>query len=193
MTAICPAPALVPQVLIDGVDISKIPLTVLRSRMAVIPQDAVLFTGTVRGNLDPAGQQPDDRLWEALRVAQLGDVVRSLDDEVAENGENFSMGQRQLFCLARAFIKKSRVLCLDEATASVDHETDRVIQGLIRTVFGGCTIITIAHRISTITDYDKVLVLGEGKVLEFDEPAVLLQRESMFKSLVDTANKQGGM
>uniref|UniRef100_A0A7S4LEW0 ATP-dependent transporter ycf16 n=1 Tax=Eutreptiella gymnastica TaxID=73025 RepID=A0A7S4LEW0_9EUGL len=181
------------QVLIDGVDISKIPLTVLRSRMAVIPQDAVLFTGTVRGNLDPAGQQPDDRLWEALRVAQLGDVVRSLDDEVAENGENFSMGQRQLFCLARAFIKKSRVLCLDEATASVDHETDRVIQGLIRTVFGGCTIITIAHRISTITDYDKVLVLGEGKVLEFDEPAVLLQRESMFKSLVDTANKQGGM
>jgi ATP-binding cassette subfamily C (CFTR/MRP) protein 9 len=157
--------------------------------MAVIPQDPVLFAGTVRYNLDPAGRQPDEKLWEALRVAQLGDVVKCLDDEVLENGENFSMGQRQLFCLARAFLKQSRILCLDEATASVDQDTDKVIQGLIRTVFVGCTIVTIAHRISTIMDYDKVLVLAEGRVVEYDSPATLLQSESVFKSLVDASKK----
>eukprot|EP00667_Euglena_gracilis_P000260 EG_transcript_260 len=172
---------------IDGVDALRVPLQTLRRRMAIIPQDAVLFAGTVRYNLDPGDEYDDSKLWEALEVAQLKAVVSSLDQEVVENGENFSMGQRQLFCLARAFLKRSRVLCLDEATASVDYETDKVIQGLLRTAFGNCTIITIAHRLTTILDYDKVLVLGEGKVLEYDSPAVLLQRDSALKAMVAAA------
>eukprot|EP00667_Euglena_gracilis_P000297 EG_transcript_297 len=174
---------------IDGVDIGTLPLPLLRARMAVIPQDPVLFAGTVRYNLDPTGQAPDQKLWDALRVAQLGDAVQSLEDEVLDGGENFSTGQRQLFCLARAFLKHTRILCLDEATASVDQETDRVIQDLIRTLFTHCTIVTIAHRISTILDYNRVLVLGDGKILEFDSPGSLLQKDSVFKSLVEAASK----
>jgi ABC-type multidrug transport system fused ATPase/permease subunit len=175
-------------IIIDGVDAARVPLAVLRQRMAIIPQDAVLFAGTVRYNLDPSGDCPDSKLWDALRVAQLASVVTGLDQEVVENGENFSMGQRQLFCLARAFLKKSRILCLDEATASVDYETDKLIQALLRSAFTACTIITIAHRLATILDYDKVLVLGEGRVLEYDSPQSLLAKEdSVFRSLVEAA------
>eukprot|EP00667_Euglena_gracilis_P010019 EG_transcript_10193 len=175
------------RITVDGVDISRVPLSTLRSRMAVIPQEPVLFAGTVRQNLDPVGLYPDARVWEALEVAQLKGVVRTLGDEVGEGGDNFSVGQRQLFCLGRAFLKRARILCLDEATASVDQDTDRLIQKLIRTAFTGCTVLTIAHRISTIVDYDKVLVLGEGRVLEYDSPAALLQVDSVFKSLLEAA------
>eukprot|EP00668_Euglena_longa_P012525 GGOE01014980.1.p1 GENE.GGOE01014980.1~~GGOE01014980.1.p1 ORF type:complete len:1597 (+),score=451.51 GGOE01014980.1:182-4792(+) len=177
---------------IDDINTLQVPLQTLRRRMAIIPQDAVLFAGTVRYNLDPADEYGDGKLWEALQVAQLKSMVGSLEQEVAENGENFSMGQRQLFCLARAFLKGSRILCLDEATASVDYETDKVIQGLLRTAFGACTIITIAHRLTTILDYDKVLVLGDGKVLEFDSPTLLLQRDSALKAMVDASKHETG-
>ena len=179
-------------IVIDGVDTRAVPLRELRARMAVIPQDPVLFAGTVRYNLDPAGDVPDARLWEALRVAQLADAVRALDDPVLENGGNFSAGQRQLFCLARTFLKETRILCMDEATASVDPATDHAIQHLIRTAFTRRTVITVAHRIATILDYDKVLVLADGEVQEYDSPRVLLQADSMFKSLVEAACQEAG-
>eukprot|EP00667_Euglena_gracilis_P000239 EG_transcript_239 len=173
---------------VDGVDIAAVPLGRLRARLAVIPQDAVLFAGTVRYNLDPFSQIPDAKLWDALRIAQLANAVATLDQEVLENGENFSGGQRQLFCLARAFLKDARILCLDEATASVDPDTDRAVQEVIRTAFSSCTVLTVAHRLSTILDYDKVLVLGEGRVLEFGRPGELLRGPSTFRALVEASH-----
>ncbi|XP_010269959.1 PREDICTED: putative ABC transporter C family member 15 isoform X2 [Nelumbo nucifera] len=171
---------------IDGVDICNIGLHDLRSRLSIIPQDPTMFEGTVRGNLDPLEQYSDNEIWEALDKCQLGDLVRrkedKLDSTVVENGENWSVGQRQLFCLGRALLKKSSILVLDEATASVDSATDGVIQKIISQEFKDCTIVTIAHRIHTVIDSDLVLVLSEGRVVEYDTPAKLLEREDSFFS-----------
>nr|XP_006814495.1 PREDICTED: ATP-binding cassette sub-family C member 8-like [Saccoglossus kowalevskii] len=177
------------RILIDGVDIMTLPLLSLRGKLAIIPQDPVLFQGTIRFNLDPDKKQSDGELWEALEIAQLKSIVseldRNLDAQVSEDGENFSVGQRQLFCLARAFLKKSQILVMDEATASIDYQTDKILQDVISTVFADRTVITIAHRISTILDSDVVLVLSDGKVIEYDTPQNLLKKEdSMFASLV---------
>ncbi|KAB5527837.1 hypothetical protein DKX38_021684 [Salix brachista] len=173
-------------IIIDDVDISKIGLQDLRSRLSIIPQDPTMFEGTVRGNLDPLGQYSDYEIWEALEKCQLGDLVRAkdekLDSPVVENGDNWSMGQRQLFCLGRALLKKSRILVLDEATASVDSATDGVIQKIISHEFKDRTVVTIAHRIHTIIDSDLVLVLSDGRVAEYDTPARLLEREESFFS-----------
>lgn len=173
-------------IIIDDVDICKIGLHDLRSRLSIIPQDPTLFEGTVRGNLDPLEQYSDSEIWKALDKCQLGDLVRAkeekLDSIVVENGENWSMGQRQLFCLGRALLKKSTVLVLDEATASVDSATDGVIQKIISHEFNDRTVITIAHRIHTVIDSDLVLVLSEGRVVEYDTPAKLLEREDSFFS-----------
>ncbi|KAJ6674421.1 ATP-BINDING CASSETTE SUB-FAMILY C [Salix viminalis] len=173
-------------IIIDDVDISKIGLQDLRSRLSIIPQDPTMFEGTVRGNLDPLGQYSDYEIWEALEKCQLGDVVRAkdekLDSPVVENGDNWSMGQRQLFCLGRALLKKSRILVLDEATASVDSATDGVIQKIISHEFKDRTVVTIAHRIHTVIDSDLVLVLSDGRVAEYDTPARLLEREESFFS-----------
>lgn len=173
-------------IIIDDVDISKIGLQDLRSRLSIIPQDPTMFEGTVRGNLDPLGQYSDYEIWEALEKCQLGDLVRGkdekLDSPVVENGENWSVGQRQLFCLGRALLKKSRILVLDEATASVDSATDGVIQKIISQEFKDRTVVTIAHRIHTVIDSDLVLVLSDGRVAEFDTPARLLEREESFFS-----------
>ncbi|CAN4123940.1 unnamed protein product [Withania somnifera] len=176
-------------ILIDGIDILKIGLQDLRSNLSIIPQDPTLFQGTIRTNLDPLQQHSDQDIWEVLQKCQLADIVkqdrRLLDAPVAEEGENLSVGQRQIVCLARVLLQKRRILVLDEATASVDTETDNVIQKTIREETNGCTVITVAHRIPTVIDNDLVLVLGEGKILEFDTPNQLLRNSSSaFSNLV---------
>ncbi|PRQ60962.1 putative xenobiotic-transporting ATPase [Rosa chinensis] len=176
-------------IIIDDVDICKIGLHDLRSRLSIIPQDPTMFEGTVRGNLDPLEQYSDNDVWEALDKCQLGDLVRAkeekLEASVVENGENWSAGQRQLVCLGRALLKKSRILVLDEATASVDSATDGVIQKIISQEFKDRTVVTIAHRIHTVIDSDLVLVLSDGRIAEYDTPAKLLEREeSLFSKLI---------
>ncbi|KAA8520376.1 hypothetical protein F0562_014632 [Nyssa sinensis] len=173
-------------IIIDDVDISKLGLHDLRSRLSIIPQDPTMFEGTVRGNLDPLEQYSDNEIWEALDKCQLGDLVRAkeekLESTVADDGENWSVGQRQLFCLGRALLKRSSILVLDEATASVDSATDGVIQKIITQEFKDRTIVTIAHRIHTVIDSDLVLVLSDGRIAEYDTPAKLLEREDSFFS-----------
>lgn len=177
------------RIIIDNIDISSIGLHDLRSRLGIIPQDPTLFEGTIRGNLDPLEEHTDDDIWQALDKSQLGEVIRrkeqKLDSPVLENGENWSVGQRQLVSLGRALLKQARILVLDEATASVDTATDNLIQKIIRTEFKDCTVCTIAHRIPTVIDSDVVLVLSDGRVAEFDSPARLLEdKNSMFSRLV---------
>ncbi|XP_077870404.1 ATP-binding cassette sub-family C member 9-like [Saccoglossus kowalevskii] len=177
------------RILIDGVDISHIPLLTLRKRLSIIPQDPVLFQGTIRFNLDPENLRSDDEIWEALEIAQLKQVVTELDmqldADISEDGVNFSLGQRQLFCIARAFLRKSRILLMDEATASIDLKTDKLLQDVVATAFADRTVITIAHRISTILDSDTVVVLSDGRVVEYDTPENLLKKEDgIFASFV---------
>ncbi|XP_069938780.1 multidrug resistance-associated protein 1-like isoform X3 [Cherax quadricarinatus] len=177
---------------IDGIDISKIGLHELRRQLSIIPQEPVLFSGTIRLNLDPFGTHSDDSLWQVLELAHLRDYVRGqplgLQHTVDEGGANLSVGQRQLVCLARALLRKSRILVLDEATAAIDLETDDIIQATIRSQFAECTVLTIAHRLKTIMDYDRVLVLEKGKVAEFDSPDNLLaDQNSIFSSLARDA------
>ncbi|XP_049933313.1 putative ABC transporter C family member 15 [Nymphaea colorata] len=176
-------------IVIDGVDVGKLGLHDLRSRLSIIPQDPTMFEGTIRGNLDPLQQHTDMQIWEALEKCQLGETVREkkekLESPVVENGENWSVGQRQLVCLGRTLLKRSSVLVLDEATASVDTATDGVIQQIIRREFRDCTVITIAHRIHTVIDSDLVLVLSQGIIVEYDSPARLLERrDSSFSKLI---------
>lgn len=176
-------------IIIDGVDVTSIGLHDLRSRLSIIPQDPTLFEGTIRANLDPLDEHTDAEIWEALDKCQLGDVLRmkelKLDTIVTENGENWSVGQRQLVCLGRALLRHTRILVLDEATASVDTATDGLIQRTIRDELSSCTVITVAHRIPTVIDSDSVLVLSEGKVVEFDTPINLLEdKSSAFLKLV---------
>jgi len=178
-------------VYINGVDISKIGLNALRSVISVIPQDPVLFSGTIRTNLDPFGKHTDERIWDAIKRTRLGSTVSSLNDTVEENGSNFSVGQRQLLCIARAFLSQSKIIMMDEATASVDVETDSFIQSMIRKEFVHATCLTVAHRLNTIMDSDRVLVMEQGQVAEFDTPQNLLShQESMFKKLVDDYERE---
>lgn len=170
------------RILIDDLDISKMGLYDLRSRLTIIPQDPVLFSGNLRMNLDPFNLHSDSEIWEALERSHLKYFVSllkmGLNHEIVENGENLSVGQRQLVCLARALLRKTKILILDEATAAVDLETDDLIQATIRKEFAHCTIITIAHRLNTVMDYDRILVLDNGTIAEFASPSVLLQNKS---------------
>ncbi|CAI9088254.1 OLC1v1022535C1 [Oldenlandia corymbosa var. corymbosa] len=167
------------EIKIDGINISSIGLHDLRSRLSIIPQDPTMFEGTVRNNLDPLNEYNDEQIWEALDKCQLGDEVRKkegkLDSAVSENGENWSVGQRQLVCLGRVLLKKSKVLVLDEATASVDTATDNMIQQTLRQHFHDSTVITIAHRITSVLDSDMVLLLDQGLIQEYDSPSNLLE------------------
>uniref|UniRef100_A0A669C2N7 Multidrug resistance-associated protein 4 n=1 Tax=Oreochromis niloticus TaxID=8128 RepID=A0A669C2N7_ORENI len=169
------------KIYIDSVVTSEIGLHDLRQKMSIIPQDPVLFTGTVRTNLDPFNQHSDEDLWKALEEVQLKSVVEELPGKLeavlAESGSNFSVGQRQLVCLARAILRKNRILIIDEATANVDPRTDELIQKTIRDKFEECTVITIAHRLNTIIDSDRILVLDSGTIQEFDHPYTLLQNK----------------
>ncbi|CAM0907934.1 unnamed protein product [Alopecurus aequalis] len=176
------------QIIIDGVDICTLGLHDLRSRFGVIPQDPALFEGTVRSNIDPTGQYSDDEIWQALERCQLKDTVvakpEKLDALVADMGENWSVGQRQLLCFGRIILKRCRILFMDEATASVDSQTDATIQRIIREEFGECTVISIAHRVPTVMDSDRVLVLDAGLVIEFDAPSKLMGVPSVFSAMV---------
>ncbi|KAL0267499.1 UNVERIFIED_CONTAM: hypothetical protein PYX00_009752 [Menopon gallinae] len=181
------------KILIDGIDISKVGLHELRSRLTIIPQDQILFSGSIRMNLDPFMNHSDDEVWRALELAHLKPFVqqlpRGLDHEVSEGGENFSAGQRQLICLARALLRKTKILILDEATAAVDLETDDLIQKTIRSEFKDCTVLTIAHRLNTILDSDRVIVLDKGLIAEFDTPQKLLsQPKSIFYGMAKDAD-----
>ncbi|CAJ2666223.1 unnamed protein product [Trifolium pratense] len=177
------------KIVVDGIDISSIGLHDLRSRFGVIPQDPTLFDGTVRYNLDPLSQHTDQDIWEVLAKCQLREVVQGkeegLNSSVVEDGSNWSMGQRQLFCLGRALLRRSRILVLDEATASIDNSTDLILQKIIRAEFADCTVITVAHRIPTVMDCSMVLAISDGKLAEYDEPMSLMKREeSLFRKLV---------
>ncbi|XP_044059122.1 multidrug resistance-associated protein 5 isoform X3 [Siniperca chuatsi] len=169
-------------ILIDGVDISDIGLADLRSKLSIIPQDPVLFSGTVRSNLDPFNQYSEKQIWDALQRSHMKECVSQLplklESEVVENGENFSVGERQLLCVARALLRQCKVLILDEATAAMDAETDALIQETIRSSFQDCTTLTIAHRLHTVLASDRIMVLNHGQVAEFDEPSKLLANEN---------------
>uniref|UniRef100_A0A669BAZ5 Multidrug resistance-associated protein 1 n=1 Tax=Oreochromis niloticus TaxID=8128 RepID=A0A669BAZ5_ORENI len=178
-------------IFIDGVDIAKLGLHELRSRITIIPQDPVLFSGSLRMNLDPFDSYTDEEVWRALEFSHLKTFVSSLPNKLnhdcSEGGENLSVGQRQLLCLARALLRKTRILVLDEATAAVDMETDNLIQSTIRSQFEDCTVLTIAHRLNTIMDYTRVLVLENGAMAEFDSPSNLIsQRGAFYKMAKDS-------
>uniref|UniRef100_A0A667ZFE2 Cystic fibrosis transmembrane conductance regulator n=1 Tax=Myripristis murdjan TaxID=586833 RepID=A0A667ZFE2_9TELE len=180
---------------IDGILTSEIGLHDLRQKMSIIPQDPVLFTGTMRKNLDPFSQHTDEDLWNALQEVQLKSAVEELPGKMetvlAESGSNFSVGQRQLVCLARAILRKNRVLIIDEATANVDPRTDELIQQTIREKFRECTVLTIAHRLNTIIDSDRILVLDAGQIHAYDEPYTLLQDpDGIFYKMVQQTGKQ---
>lgn len=202
------------KILIDGIDISTIKLSTLRSRLAIIPQDPVLFSGTVRSNLDPFDSFTDEDLLAALSqvhincqratpaesslppadapIAPNAHTFISLSTSVAQGGHNLSQGQRQLLCLARALLSRQKIMVMDEATASVDKETDVLIQRSIREGFHNSTLIVIAHRLSTVTDLDRILVLSEGRVVEFGEPKVLMERKGVFWEMVQRHGERFG-
>ena len=174
---------------LDGVDIRTIGLRDLRSKMAMIPQDPFMFAGTIRSNLDPFDEHRDDAVWEVLDKVGLRSTMeknaKRLDAEVIDNGANFSLGQRQLLCMGRALLRQSRVLMMDEATASVDMDSDALIQKTVREAFSECTTLTIAHRLNTIMDSDKVAFLDNGKLVEYGEPHELLKSKvGSFTALV---------
>nr|ADH16740.1 ABC transporter family C protein ABCC2 [Heliothis virescens] len=185
---------------IDGVDTEGLAKKLLRSKISIIPQEPVLFSATLRYNLDPFDDYSDEDIWRALEQVELKEGIPALDYKVAEGGTNFSMGQRQLVCLARAILRSNKILIMDEATANVDPQTDALIQKTIRRQFASCTVLTIAHRLNTIMDSDRVLVMDQGEVAEFDHPHILLSNpnskffsmvretgESMTKTLMEVA------
>ncbi|KAM9612292.1 ATP-binding cassette sub-family C member 2 isoform 6-T9 [Morphnus guianensis] len=178
-------------IIIDEVDIATIGLHDLRQNLTIIPQDPVLFTGTLRMNLDPFDQYTDEEVWKALELAHLKTYVQDLPEGllhlVSEAGENLSVGQRQLVCLARALLRKAKILILDEATAAVDLETDHLIQTTIRSEFADCTVLTIAHRLHTIMDSNRVMVLQAGRIVEYDSPEELLKKHGVFSAMAKDA------
>uniref|UniRef100_A0A673CN78 ATP-binding cassette, sub-family C (CFTR/MRP), member 3 n=1 Tax=Sphaeramia orbicularis TaxID=375764 RepID=A0A673CN78_9TELE len=179
------------EITIDDVKISEIGLHDLRSKLTIIPQEPVLFSGTLRMNLDPFDKYSDEDVWKAVEHSHLHKFVSNqpaqLQLECSEGGENLSVGQRQLVCLARALLRKTRILVLDEATAAIDLETDDLIQSTIRTQFEDCTVFTIAHRLNTIMDYTRVLVLDKGQIAEFDTPTNLISQKGIFYGMAKDA------
>lgn len=187
-------PELSSSIVIDGIECTKLGLDPLRKNLTIIPQDPILFMGTLRFNLDPFSEYEDAAIWSVLRKCDLEKVIRVRKDQlecrVLENGANFSEGQKQLICIARALLKDTRCLLLDEATSSIDKETDHLIQTLIRKHFKSTTVLCIAHRLETILDYDRILVLKNGKIAEFDTPrALMLKKRGLFAEMVRTVKR----
>ena len=182
------------KIVLDGVDVSTLGLRDLRSKMAMIPQDPFMFAGTVRTNLDPFEEHTDEEVWSVIEKVGLKHTIdaatKQLYMEVIDNGSNFSLGQRQLLCMGRALLRNSRVLMMDEATASVDMDSDALIQKTVREAFSECTTLTIAHRLNTIMDSDKILFLDSGKVSEYDDPQTLLRNPNgAFSRMVEKTGK----
>ena len=206
---------------VDGIDISKVSLYDLRSRLAIIPQDPVLFSGTVRSNLDPFDNHSNSELYDALSRVHLinstgatshdepnpteptyatptstppdsnTNIFQSLNSRISEGGLNLSQGQRQLLCLARAIVSRPKIMVLDEATSAVDMATDILIQRSIREEFQNSTLIVIAHRLSTIADFDKILVMSDGRQVEFDTPELLVEKEEgVFRGMVEQSGER---
>ena len=163
--------------------------------MSVITQDPILFEGTLKRNIDPFSEYSDKDLWTALEEVQLKTLVEDLPGQLEfklkESGTNLSVGERQLVCLARALVQKSKIIIMDEATANVDFKTDRRIQEVIRDKFKDSTVLTIAHRLNTIMDYDRVLVLDSGRVVEFDKPEVLMRKGGLFAEMIRSQTQRG--
>ncbi|KAI4352917.1 hypothetical protein L6164_007124 [Bauhinia variegata] len=176
------------EILIDGLNICSMGLKDLRMKLSIIPQEPTLFRGSIRTNMDPLGLYSDEEIWKALEKCQLKATISSLphllDSSVNDEGENWSVGQRQLFCLGRVLLKRNRILVLDEATASIDSATDAIVQRVIRQEFSECTVITVAHRVPTVIDSDMVMVLSDGKLVEYDETSKLMETNSSFSKLV---------
>lgn len=166
---------------IDDRDVCKIGLHDLRSKISIIPQNPVLFSATMRYNLDPFDEFNDEKIWQTLEDVKLKDLVvklpGGLNSKVAEGGSNFSIGEKQLVCLARAILRENKIILMDEATSNVDLETDQFIQTTMREKFANCTVVTIAHRISTVIDYDRILVMDAGQCVEYATPYELLMKE----------------
>lgn len=178
------------RLIIDDIDVSKMGLYDLRRNLSIIPQDPTIFSGTLRSNIDPFKQFKDAQIWDALESCHLKEKVEGLkfqlQEPIDEAGQNLSVGERQLLCLCRAVLANKKIVVLDEATANVDHRSDAIIQETIRKRFRDKTVITIAHRLDTIMDYDKVMVMAFGHILEFDAPALLLENpESEFLKMVN--------
>ena len=166
--------------LIDGVDISKVDLRTLRSRLSIIPQDPVMFCSTLRFNIDPFNQFTDEEIWGVLEDVHMKHTVKEmpkqLQAEITDDGDNLSVGQRQLICFARALLRKPKIVVLDEATAAVDNATDSIIQNMVKEKLKDCTLVTIAHRLHTIMESDKIFVLDKGTLVEEDTPKKLIAK-----------------
>lgn len=180
---------------IDGVDLSKVPLSRLRGKViSLIPQDPYLFAGSVKDNLDPFHVHSDEALHTALKRTYMHDVIQSmggLSASLVEGGENISAGQRQLICIARVMLCNSKVILMDEATASIDMATDTLIQKSMREAFQGCTVLTIAHRLDTVIDSDRIVVLEAGRVVEQGQPQELLKLDGAFAALAKSLGHDG--
>ncbi|KAF1314927.1 Abc transporter c family member 5, partial [Globisporangium splendens] len=181
------------RILIDGEDISSMPLRSLRSRLSIIPQAPVLFKGTLRAYMDPFDEYSDAEIWSAFEKVEMKEQIGALEHqllyELSENGENFSVGERQMFCMARALLTQTRIVVMDEATASIDHATEKKLQEMIARDFQDATVLTIAHRLATVLDSDRIMVLSDGRVVEFDTPRNLVKNpEGVFYELA----KEGG-
>ncbi|CAG9831833.1 unnamed protein product [Diabrotica balteata] len=171
------------KILVDGVELKQLSLKFLRQHISIIPQDPIMFSGTIRSNIDPLNEFSDEDIWKTLHKVQLDSVVPKLEVDVDD--VNFSTGQRQLICLARAIIRKNKIMVLDEATANMDPETEQVAQKIIEENFSSCTVLIIAHRLDAILDCDKILVLDKGNVIEFDSPKALLENKtSLFSEMM---------
>lgn len=177
-------------ILIDGQSIVEVPLDNLRSSITLIPQDPVLIEGTLRDNLDPRKEHSDEKLNSVLRKCCLATIFverENLDTKISDTGDNLSVGEKQLVCIARAILRNSRLVLVDEATANIDVKADQLIQTSIRECFKEATVITIAHRINTVIDSDRVLVMEDGKVVELGEPRELLAQKGVFYALYTQA------
>lgn len=178
-------------IFIDGIDIKTLSLEFVREKISIIPQDPLLFRGTIRENLDPLHCYTDDEIWSTLKKVQMADYIPSLELNITD-GSNFSTGQRQLICLARAIIKKNKIVVLDEATSNMDPETDFLVQKAISENFSECTVLIIAHKLQSVIECNKILVMDLGKVVEFADPLVLLEnKNSYFSKMLATDDFYG--